>query len=62
MHRDPQMLIFPYKQVSGENADHEWLRMTNASYCMIYYEKFRNVMQQTEKETLSSAHNGWQQH
>ncbi len=22
--------FFPYKQVSGENGDHEWLRMTNA--------------------------------
>ncbi len=23
-------LSFPYKQVSGRNGDHEWLRMTNA--------------------------------
>ncbi len=23
-------LFFPYKQVSGRNGDHEWLRMTNA--------------------------------
>ncbi len=30
MHRDPQKFIFPYKQVSGRNGDHEWLRMTNA--------------------------------
>ncbi len=22
--------FFPYKQVSGRNGDHEWLRMTNA--------------------------------
>ncbi len=22
--------LFPYKQVSGRNGDHEWLRMTNA--------------------------------
>ncbi len=22
--------FFPYKQVSGKNGDHEWLRMTNA--------------------------------
>ncbi len=28
-HRDPQKFIFPYKQVSGRNNDHEWLRMTN---------------------------------
>ncbi len=30
-HRDLQKFIFfPYKQVSGRNGDHEWLRMTNA--------------------------------
>ncbi len=22
--------IYPYKQISGRNGDHEWLRMTNA--------------------------------
>ncbi len=40
---------FPYKQVSERNGDHKLLRMTNASYYVIYYEKLRNVMQQIEK-------------
>ncbi len=32
-------------KTSGRNGDHECLRMTNASYYVIYYKKFRNVMQ-----------------
>ncbi len=52
--------LFPYKQrcylwynqASERNGDHEWLRMTNASYYVIYYEKFRKIMQQTEQEAL----------
>ncbi len=42
--------FFPYKQVSGRNGDHELLRMTNA---FILCEKFRKVMQRTEKEALT---------
>ncbi len=47
--------FFPYKHVSGRNSDHEWLRMTNASYYVIYYEKFRKIMQRTNKEALSTC-------
>ncbi len=35
-----QKFIFPYKQVSGRNGNHEWFRMTNANaytYSMILY-------------------------
>ncbi len=28
--RPTKVHFFPYKQVSGRNGDHEWLRMTNA--------------------------------
>ncbi len=44
--------FFRYRQLSGRNSDHEWLRMPNISYYVIYYEKFRKVMQRTEKEAL----------
>ncbi len=30
------------------------------SYYVIYYEKFKNIMQRTEKETLMKATVGWQ--
>ncbi len=38
-----------YKQVRGRNGDHEWPML---SYYVIYYEQFRKIMQQTEKEAL----------
>ncbi len=28
--RSTKVLFFQYKEVSGRNGDHEWLRMTNA--------------------------------
>ncbi len=28
--RPTKVNIFPYKQLSGRNGDHEWLKMTNA--------------------------------
>ncbi len=46
-------ILFPYKQVSGIYGNHEWFKMTNASYYVIYYERFRKVMQRTEKEAFS---------
>ncbi len=30
LHINPQKFIFQYKQESGRNGDHEWLRMTNS--------------------------------
>ncbi len=46
--------FFPYKQVSGRNSDHEWLRMTNA---FILCELIWNVQksQRTEKVALLKA-------
>ncbi len=38
--------FIPYKQISGRN---EWSML---SYYVINYEKFRKVMQRTEKEAL----------
>ncbi len=51
--RPTKVLFFPYKQASVRNDHHEWLRKSNALYCVIYYEKFRKVIQQTEKEALT---------
>ncbi len=42
-------ILFPYKQVSGRNGDHEWPML---SYYVIYYEKFKKVIQWREKEAL----------
>ncbi len=50
--RPTKVHFFPFKQVSGRKGNHESHRMTNASYCVIWYEKFRKVMQRTGKETL----------
>ncbi len=47
--------LFPYKQVIGRNGDYEWLRMTNAFYYVIWYEKFWKVMQQKEKVALTAS-------
>ncbi len=52
-HRDPQKICFPFKQINGRNGDYKWLGMTDASYYVIYYEKFRTIMQRTEKEALT---------
>ncbi len=49
--------FFPYKQVSGEMViinDLEWQML---SYYVNYYERFRNVMQQIEKEALIQDYN-----
>ncbi len=43
--------LISYKQISGEMVimnDFEWTLL----YIMIYYEKFRKIMQWTEKEAL----------
>ncbi len=44
--------FFSYKQV-GEMVIMNDLEWPMLSYYVIYYEKFKNVMQQTEKEALS---------
>ncbi len=43
--------FFPYKQVSGRNGDHEWLRMANTFICDLLW-KVKTVMQWTEKAAL----------
>ncbi len=53
-HRDPQQFIFFHinKQV-GEMVIMNDLEWPMLSYYVIYYEKFRKVMQRTEKEALN---------
>ncbi len=52
-HRYPQKLIALHIQLSGRNGDHEWLRMKMLLYYVSYYERFRKVMQRTEKVALT---------
>ncbi len=47
---------FPYKQVSGRNDDHEWLRITNAFILCDLVWQVEKVMQRTEKVPLKE---GW---
>ncbi len=52
--RPTQVIFIPYKQVSGRNGDHEWLRKPMFSYSVNYSEIFRKVMQRTENVALIS--------
>ncbi len=45
--------FFSYKQVSGRNGDHDDLEWPMLSYYVIYCEKFRKVLQRTEKVALT---------
>ncbi len=54
MHRDPQKFFFSsYKQVSGRNDDHEWLRMSNAFILCDLLWKVQKNHAGTEKEDLN---------
>ncbi len=60
VHMNLQKFFFSsYKQISGRNGVHEWFRMTNASYYVIYNKKFRKVMQRTKKEALMYINALW---
>ncbi len=48
-YRPIKVHFFPYKQVSGRNDDHEWLRMTNV---FILCDLLWKVMQRTQKEAI----------
>ncbi len=51
-----KVLFFSWKQVSGRNGDHDDLDWPMLSYYVIYYEKFRKVLQRTEKVALTVKH------
>ncbi len=53
-HRDPHKFIsfLKKKQISGRNGEHDDLEWPMLSYYVIYCEKFRKVLQQTEKVAL----------
>ncbi len=50
--------LFPYKQVSGRNGDHEWLRITNASLALqIFFKYTKRVGQHTKRKCIQCTTN-----
>ncbi len=52
-------LFSQYKQVIGRHGDHENVGQPILSYYVIYFEKVRKVMQQTEKGALNIDNYEW---